>query len=243
MPATFRSISVGITTTTGTTSSVTCPSGVQTGDLLLFYAANDAPNVYSSATGGLTVIDSPTSETFDLGTGSWYKIATGSDVAGSTSYTFTKAGSSNAQPRLVVCLAYSGFDPSAWPLASTKHAYTQGSKTAAINAGTPCPTPGNPSSVAATDLVLRVYAFGSDVSGTGITLSGPPSGWTQRGTSSTTRTDEASKFNVALMICDRVGATDTATVTSNKKGSFDSYTIAIPALPPARNQFMPFFGM
>jgi hypothetical protein len=94
--------------------------------------------------------------------------------------------------------------------------------------------------VGATDYVLRVYMTGDDATGTGKTLSTTaPTNWTARGNYIS---NVSGKFNVGMIVCDRIGAVDTATVTTNHVSIWDVYTISIPAAPAAATgKFLPFF--
>jgi len=240
---------------TGTVTSVTCPTGTVTGDLLVFFACNDGPNIYSSWDATLTPLYVPNATDFtadaghqqDLGSASWFRFATPSDVAGTTTYSATKAGTASTQPNLMVCVRYGGAlgsfaagtatlnssTPSA--IASNwayRQGFTPGVTYGVTGANTACPAPVNPSgTINATDLVLRAYVFGSDATNSGFTMSAAPAGWTQRGSGSTI-TSDATKFNVGMLICDRLGVTDTGTATASVAGNFDIYTASFRAVPP-----------
>lgn len=231
--------------TSGTTATVACPSGTQTDDLLLFLSCNDAPNLYSSGPSGSTLITQPTANSNDLGSGSWFKVATSADVPGTTTYTVTKTGATSVQPRLLVCVRYTGIATSGLAIGSTKFGLTAANRPTGVlksaNAASDLPT--NPSSILATDLIVRIYMFGSDATNSGFTMSAAPAGWTQRGSGSTI-TNTATKFNVGMLICDQTGTTSpgTSTITTSVAGMYDIYTFAIPALLSSPGQFLPFFN-
>jgi hypothetical protein len=263
MTPAFGSFSVGIAQAAGgdnSNVSVLCPTGIQVGDLMLFFACNDAVNVYTNQSATLTPLyrPNPTDQPSlgyqgDLGSASWYRFATGADVAGSTSYTVNKnPATTTSQPNIVVCARYTGVDPNAFPggaasinvtnktAIAPRWAYDQGPNTL-ISANAACPAPTNPSqSIVATDLVVRCFMVGQDVAGTGMTMSAAPAGWTKR-TSTTTITQTSAKFNVGIALLDQVGATDTSTINASMIGMWDNYTVSLPAPPPPAG-FMPFFG-
>jgi hypothetical protein len=261
----FASSSVGIASgASNSTVSVTCPTGTSPGALLLFFAANDAANSYSSWSASLTPVycsngtDFPTptdGHQGDIGSGSWYRFADGTDVAGSTTYSVTKLGAATAQPNLLFCLRYTGVDPAQFPgtaptinttnktAIGTKRAYKMGpNTTTAANAA--CPAPVNPTSIVATDTVVRAYVFGSDATNSSITLGTTPAGFTKRG-GTTAQTAVAAKFNVGMLVADITGTTSpgVATTTCNVVGMWDIFTFALPATPDVTAGFMPFFGM
>lgn len=238
----------------GTVVTATCPTGTVPGDLLVFFACNDGPNIYSTWDATLTPLYVPTAADFsadaghqqDLGSASWFRFATVADVAGTTTYTATKAGSASTQPNQIVCIRYGGalggYSPGAATLNSStpsaiasnwayRQGFTPGVTYGLTSANAACPAPVNPTdTINPTDLVLRAYAFGSNATNSGFTMSAAPAGWTQRGSGSTI-TSDTTKFNVGMLICDRFGATDTATVTASVAGNFDIYTAVFQATP------------
>ena len=253
MAPTFGSFSTANTGATSTNvTTVTCPSGTQTDDLLLFFACNDATNTYASASAGLTEVWRPTTNQGDMASACWYRTATSADVAGSTTYSVTKSGTAGTNPKLLVCMRYTGVDVSQLPLAAgtasgnsriaDRWTYKQGpNTTTAANAA--CPAPLNPNNtIAATDLAVRCFLVGQDSASTGMTMSVAPASWTKRTDATTVTNLGSSAFNVGISVVDRLGVTDLSTMNANKIGMWDSYTIFLPAAPdPATGRFLPFF--
>lgn len=234
MPVTFGSVSTSAPSTAATSVTVTAPTGTATGDLLLFFAANSISAAYSTAPTGWTKVTAPSGSDTDLGSVCWYKIATSSDVGGSTTYTATPSGTSGTSGVTGVILRYTGFDATKFPLASTEFGLTHDT-----TAGTVSAAPTNPSAaIQSTDLVLRAYICGQDSQSTGMTMTPPTTGWTSR----TKTISNASTFNTGIAVLDRTGSTDTSTCSSNDSCMWDIYTIAIPAKPATNaDNFMAFF--
>lgn len=249
MPA-FGSISAS-TLVVQQQANVLCPSGTATDDLLVIFGLNDEPFGYLTPS-GFAVLGNPSGVAADIGSAMFYKFATAADVAGTTSYAMKNSGATGNQPGIAACVRITGVDRSYAPtfsnttptnlnpvsarLGLAHGGGAAGTTTTAAN--TACQAPANPTTVAATDYVLRVYMTGDDAAGTGKTLSTTaPSGWTARGNFIS---NVSAKFNVGMIVCDRVGATDTATVTTNHISIFDIYTVSIPAATPGR--FLPFFA-
>jgi hypothetical protein len=244
---------------------VLCPTGTATGHLLILFGCNDDPWGYTTPSGFTALAQpfTPGGTANDIGSGVFYRFATSADVAGSTSYAMQETGTSTTQQsNIAACVRVTGADPTWAPtLVRTNDpagppaeppflnlnpsgpdagfAHGGGSAgTATIAANSACQSPVNPTSVATTDYVLRIYMTGDDAAGTGKTLSTTaPTNWTARGNYIS---NVSGKFNVGMIVCDRIGAVDTATVTTNHVSMFDIYTIAIPA--PSTSRFMPFFA-
>lgn len=249
-PVAFGSISNSSLTFVGTSRSttVTCPTGTTTGDLLLLIGQNEAVNPYSTVPTGFTLIAQPTSNSSDIGSAVWYKFATGSDVAGSTNYTVTEGSTgTTSQANVAVCVRYTGVDSTQFPLAFN---FTSNNPSAGVGlkhnttttaANAQCPAPTNPTAIGSNDMAVRVYMSGDDATGTGKTITGsPPSGWSQRGSYIT---NNSGKYNQATVVVDRLGALDSATISTNHLSMWDIYTIVLPGVPSPTNQFMPFFGL
>ena len=264
MPA-FGSISAS-TLVAQKQANVLCPAGTVTGNLLLLFGLNDEPFGYLTPSGFTALAQpfTPGGMANDIGSGVFYRFATSGDVAGTTSYAMNETGGTGTQPNIVACVRVTGADTS-WaptlvrtnnpagppaeppflnlnpsgPDAGLAHG---GGSTGLITtaANTACQAPVNPTSVAATDYVLRIYMTGDDLATTGKTLSTTaPASWTARGNYIS---NVSGKFNVGMIVCDRIGAVDTATVTTNHASMFDIYTIAVPAPSAARpGAFLPFF--
>lgn len=234
------------------TATVTCPSGTATGDLLLLFGLNDEPFAYLVPS-GFTLLGQPSGVSADVGSGVFYRFATSGDVAGTTTYSMTESGGSGTQGNVAACIRYTGVDSNAFPGAAFVNTSptnlnpttariglahgggSGGTTTTAANAA--CQAPTNPTTVNSTDTVFRVYMSGDNASATGKTMSGAPAGWTQRGSYIS---NVSGKFNVGMIVCDRAGATDTATITSNLLSIYDIYTVSLPAKTTAAN-FLPFF--
>jgi hypothetical protein len=234
-------------------ANVLCPAGTATNDLLVIFGLNDEPFGYLTPAGFLPLAN-PSAVASDIGSAMFYRFATSGDVAGTTSYAMKNSGATGNQPNIAACARITGVDPAWAPTFSNTtptnlnpvsadvglaHGGGAGSVTTAANAA--CQAPANPTSVAATDYVLRVYMSGDDATGTGKTFSTTaPASWTARGSYISNVTG---KFNVGMIVCDRIGAVDTATITTNHISIFDVYTIAIPAAPAASTtgKFLPFF--
>jgi hypothetical protein len=263
MPA-FGSISAS-TLVAQKQANVLCPTGTATGHLLLIFGCNTDAFGYLTPSGCTALAQpyTPGGMSNDIGSGVFYRFATSGDVAGSTSYAMNETGGTGGNPNIAVCVRVTGVDP-AWapvlirtdnPAAAPPFtglspsgpdsglAHGGGSTgTTTTGSGAACQSPVNPTSVAATDYVIRIYMSGDDAAATGKTLSTTaPAGWTARG--NYISNVGSSKWNGGMIVCDRIGAVDTATVTTNRASIWDIYTIAIPA-PPTINtgQFMPFFG-
>jgi hypothetical protein len=231
----FGSIASSVPASSATSVTVTCPSSTTTGDLLLFFAGNSHPTTWGTVPTGYTLVTKPGSTSTHLASACWYKIADGSDVAASTTYTATCGGT--AGPVVGVIVNYTSEDGTQFPLASTKLALAHG--TSAVSTS---PVPTNPSLINSTDLVVRAYVAGFSVSGTGRTLGSAPSGWTQRGSGSTGPTNISSNFQVGMIVCDNLAGADSLTTTSSSTAYWDIYDIAIPtAPPPSGMHFMNFF--
>lgn len=254
MPA-FGSISTS-TLVAQKQANVLCPAGTVAGNLLVLFGCNDEPFGYLTPAGFLPLAQpfTPGGMANDIGSGMFYRFATSADVAGTTSYAMNETGGSGTQCNIAACVRVTGVDP-AWaptpvrtndpagppteppflnlnpfgPDAGFAHGGgSTGLITTAANAA--CQSPVNPGSILSTDYVLRVYMSGDDAAATGKTLSTTaPASWTARGNSIS---NVSAKFNVGMIVCDRIGATDTATVTTNHISMWDIYTIAIPAPRP-----------
>lgn len=250
MAADFGSISISSLTVTNSFSiPVTCPSGTQTGDLLLLVGQNEAAHTYNTPSGFAAIALPNDGGSTCVGSGVYYKFATSSDVAGSTSYTMTQnASGSTSQVNVAACVRYTGIDANQFPLAwnytsnnpSQRAGLSHQTASTTTAANSACPAPTNPTVIGASDRALRIYMSGNFNTGTGKTMSATPSGWTERGRYIT---NNSGKYNQAMIVLDRLGATDTATMSSNGQAQWDTYTIALPALAIPTNQFMPFFGM
>lgn len=242
MPA-FGSIAVS-TLVAQQQANVLCPAGTGTNDLLVIFGLNDEPFGYLTPS-GFAPLANPSGVAADIGSAMFYKFATGADSPGVTSYAMKNSGATGNQPNIAACARITGVDPTWAPTFSNTTPTNlnpvaadiglahgggaAGTTTTAANAA--CQAPANPTSVAATDYVFRVYMTGDDAVGTGKTLSTTaPTNWTARGNYIS---NVAAKFNVGMVVCDRIGAVDTATITTNHISIFDIYTIAIPAAPPS----------
>lgn len=237
-------------------ANVLCPASTVAGDLLLIFGCNDEPFGYLTPSGFTALAQpfTPGGMANDIGSGVFYRFATAADVAGTTSYAMNETGGTGTQCNIAACVRVTGAnlawaptlvrtnDPAGPPTeppflnlnpsgpdAGLAHGGTS-TGTTAIAANGACQAPVNPTSVAASDYVLRIYMTGDDAAATGKTLSTTaPAGWTARGNYISNVT---SKFNVGMIVCDRIGAVDTATVTTNHAAMWDIYTIAVPAPPP-----------
>jgi hypothetical protein len=184
---------------------------------------------------GWTLVTKPGSTSTHLASACWYKIATGSDVGGSTNYTATCGGTSG--PVVGVIVTYTSEDSTQFPLASNKFALAHG--TSAVSTS---PVPTNPSSILSTDLVCRAYVAGFSSTSTSQSFTSFPSGWTQRGSGSTGPTGISFDQQVGMVICDQLAGADTRTVTASSSAYWDIYDIAIPAGSSTNTaQFLPFF--
>lgn len=243
MPVGFKNYSFKVATANATSVAVTCPVGTVTGDLMLFFAGDSRPTAFGTVPTGWTLITKPTGTSTNLGSACWYKFATGSDVGGTTSYTATYGGTSC--PNVGTIFTYTGTNHSLFPLAATKYGLAHGTASSLTST-----VPINPSSVAPTDLVLRMYVAGFTTSGTGRTINGPPAGWIPRGVdalgvNSLGPTKITSGFQVGMVAGDLLAGFDLLTAASSPAAVWDVYTIALPAQPPPPGvmaQFMPFLG-
>jgi hypothetical protein len=238
MSVAFRSFASKVATSNATSVAVICPVGTTTGDLMLFFAADSRPTAFGTVPTGWTLLTKPSGTSTNLASACWYKIATGSDVAGTTSYTATAGGTSG--PIVGAILTYTGINSTLFPRAATKYGLTHGTTSATTSS-----VPTNPTSLGATDLVLRAYIAGFTASGTGRTLGASPAGWTPRGTGSLGPTAISSGFQVGMVVGDQLAGFDLLTTTSSPAAVWDVYTVAIPAKPPPPGvmaQFMPFLG-
>lgn len=145
-----------------TSASITVPSGVTTGDLLLAVMSNNVGSGGSGPTGWTFIASNITTGTV-IGFSIWYRIATSADVGGSTSYTWTVTNSSRMAGAMS---AFRGVDNTN-PIVT---ANTVANNTASTSRTSPSLTPG----VANTTLVA-LYAAGNGNADT----PSAPSGMTQ----------------------------------------------------------------
>jgi hypothetical protein len=232
MPVTFVNVASSAPSSAAQSVTVTCPSGVTTGNLMLFFAANSIASGYSSTPSGWTKVTAPSSNSSDTGSCCWYKIATSSDVAGSTTYTATPG--SGTSGTVGVILAYSGFDATKFPLASSEYGLAH-----TTSASTSSGSPTNPTAtVQSTDLDLRVYICGQDTASQNMTMTPPTTGWTSRAKVIA----NTSTYNTGIAVLDRIGSTDTSACTASAQCMWDIYTLYIPAAPATNNDnFLAFF--
>jgi len=208
----------------------------------MVFGVNDEAHLYNTPT-NFTVLAQPTTQLTDAGTGVFYRFATSADVAGSTTYTLTENAGTGVQCNIAACIRYTGVDSSQFPLTFNNSTPTTANpvsarvgithNTATVAANAQCQAPTNPTTIGASDMVFRAYMTGDDAAATGKTVQAAPAGWTQRGSYVSNVT---SKFNVAMVICDQLGATNSSTISTNHISMWDVYTISIPAVLAAPPQ-------
>lgn len=251
-------------------SSLACsiPSG-SVGDLLVFYAANSNPNTWQTPSGWTTVESLTTTKTNTVGVSCWFKTAT----SGDTSVT-AKWSSGTSCTIAAACLRYSGVDTSIPPTGTGRHGFTTTGSSSSVEFTTSSAPPAL-SAMHSYDTIIDCWCIGQ-ANATGSTthsptpgflqLPGAPAGWTQRGNNTTgdalstgpTRGTKSSSpfiWNCGMVIADKLGATDTPTVTSTDStgntgtnngatGNWVVMSMALtPLVIPTPNQFMSFFGM
>lgn len=250
MAVAFASIAATNLTTKALSVQAPCPTGTQPGDLLLVIGQNIASYTYDTPS-GCSVLAMPNDDgSVDVGSSVFYRFADATDIPGSTTYTLHEdSGTSTAQVNVGVTVRYTGVDPNQFPLAwnasSNNPSARVGLKhnTTTTSGGSQCPAPTNPTgTVGPNDLVVRIYLSGCDTKNQAITFSGsPPTNWTQRGSYITSAS--SSLYAQGMLVLDRTGAVDSATISNNRVSMWDIYTIVLPGVAGSANQFMPFFGM
>lgn len=215
-----------VTTTKSLSLTLVKPTSVAVGDLMVMVVGNCAPARWTLPS-GWTAIDDAT--VGDCGGAVYIKFAVSADVSASNyavSYT-TNGGAAFAAWGVII--RYTGV--AAVKAVGSSYLATAGTTSGAL------PTP---TGAAGTDLVVGVYNYGADATGTGRTLTYPTTGtWTQRvklGPSAI-----ASTYNGGAMVVEKFGATDAPTATAGSIGMWlQTVLVLSPTAPtnpsPRRNE-------
>jgi len=215
------------------TLSCPYPAGIVVGDILLLFAGNTYPNTYTTPA-GWTALQSDTSAGSVIGAAFW-KVATGSE-----SGTVIVADPGTVENVVAGIVRYPG-------ATST----LRGSSSAPASGGVVAtsPAPGAITGVTATDMVVTAYIGGdSNANNGGVhRVTTPPGGtWTTRLNLSVATTAVA-QYPVTLTIVDKIGGTDTPTVSADTAIAWEVISVALVAgagggpAPAYRDQFLPFF--
>lgn len=215
------------TTAAVTTATWAYPSGIAAGDALILAAANNNPNGGSGGSGttfttpsGWTAQESAPGINTD---GSGYlftKTAAGTESGTNLSLTMSSSGLIAAY-----ILHYTGNNTTS-PFGGKSLATSASAQNGSPTHGTVSPAPG------ASDLVVRMYAFGQDSASTGETLSSPGGSWVTRGKSIT---NVSSAFQCGICVADELDGLDnqTVTVTSGHSAGWIVAEIVIAVAPAA----------
>jgi len=251
-PATGGTISFVNAATTGQsatsgTITVSVPSAVADGDLLLAAVANPSGDGLWSSMTGWEAIPITTNSMEQQGTGSdlsdldaalFYRIASSEP----SSYTFTNTKSNHGNAGVIA--AYRGIR-NPWPIHLMNVTKSQGSGNTSTTTSV-APYALNTLNVINSDmLIVNLYCCGNDVSSGAITFTMPSSPWNNRATVSASI---AATFNGAVAVADKLGATDLPTVTASVACGWVVFSVAVIGAPatsgPSNAQksgFMPFF--
>lgn len=205
------------------------PSGIQAGDALVLCAVNNNPNGGSGASGttfttptGWTAKESNPGINTDVSCYLYVKIAAGTESG--TNITLKPSATGLVAAGL---LRYSGNDH------VTAFGDTAANPSSSVNgtapaAGTLSPAPG------VDDMVVRMYGWGQDSSGTG-SASTVGSGWSA--TRLNNFTNVSSSFQCGVSIIEKVAGTSAVTVTNVTSG----WLVADVVIKAGPGSFMPFF--
>lgn len=202
------------------------PASVAVGDLMVMVVGNCAPARWTSPT-GWQAIDQAT--VGDVGGGVFVRFATSADVSASNYTVAYNTNGGTAFSAWGVIIRYTGVG--AIKAVGSNYLATAGTTSGAL------PTP---TGATGTDLVVGVYNYGADATGTGRTLTYPSTGsWTQRVKVGPTATTSA--YNGGAMVVEKFGATDAPTATAGSIGMWlQTVLVLSPTAPtnpsPRRNE-------
>lgn len=232
---TFRNAATAVTTVTGaTTLTVNKPTGVVDGDLMILTANQTAGTAKFAPPAGWKSIETArggfsfgAAGTTDIDTQVWYKTA--SSEASSYAVGCTTSSGSTSEMALTI-VAYTGLR-SPYPI--KLHASTWQSTAAVSTSIVPYVMP----EVSADNLLVVIYSFGGDATGT-MTVT-PPGTFTSR---SSVVSAVATDFNAAIMVVDKLGGGSQPTASASRVGCWTVHSLTLVGASVATaSRFMPLF--